>query len=109
MLESDRFLALVHVRPLSAHSSRDDFCQKSRVEGFPRGFLSETMRAGRAIAGTHHAPMHVCAHSRSELAARAAAAVPPSPSSRLLLVAGVPGDLPGASPGQRAGEAGPAP
>src|SRR5436309_3317077 len=93
------------LKPLYGRYSRGVLCQNGIREDFPRGSLSDTRLDCLAIEGIHHATVDVFAHSRIAWAAGAAVHVSPSPSPSLLLAACVRGDLPGESPGQRAGKA----
>src|SRR6266542_3381870 len=68
-----------------------------------------TMVEGIATEGTNHAPVHVFAQARLQLAAGTAAHISPSPSSGLLPVAHLPCDLPREGHDHRTRAVGPTP
>src|SRR5512145_2649982 len=98
----------MNLQPLSGDRSEEVFCQNGLAKGFPLGYHSGLMIRCIALEETHHVSVHLLAQASDQLAARTPTDVPSSASPGVLLVAGVPSDLPGKRDSQRAGAVGPA-
>src|SRR5262245_26281106 len=109
LLKSDGFSTSMNLKPLSGDCARGVFCQNGLAKSFPLGSHSGTLVRCIAREGTYHASVHMFAQANGQLAARAPTDVSSSASSGLLLVVGLPSDLPGKGDHQRVGWAGPSP